>query len=43
MDNQGASEADLSALCKDWAKEFPFAKKLNSSARKTPFKNPKTA
>ncbi|NER20453.1 MAG: transposase [Symploca sp. SIO1C2] len=33
MDNQGTSKADLYALCKDLAKEFPFAKKLNSAAR----------
>lgn len=33
MDNQGASKAVLYALCKDLAKEFPFAKKLNSAAR----------
>ena len=33
MDNQGTSKADLYKLCKDLAKEFPFAKKLNSAAR----------
>lgn len=33
MDNQGVGKADLYALCKDLAKEFPFAKKLNSAAR----------
>jgi putative transposase len=33
MDNQGTSKADLYSLCKDLAKEFPFAKKLNSAAR----------
>ncbi len=33
MDNQGVSKADLYTLCKDLAKEFDFAKKLNSSAR----------
>jgi len=33
MDNQGVSKAGLYALCKDLAKEFPFAKKLNSAAR----------
>ncbi|MEG3979118.1 transposase, partial [Microcoleus sp. herbarium8] len=33
MDNQGVSKAVLYALCKDLAKEFPFAKKLNSAAR----------
>ena len=33
MDNQGVSKAILYALCKDLAKEFPFAKKLNSAAR----------
>ena len=33
MDNQGTSKAELYALCKDLAKEFPFAKKLNSAAR----------
>ncbi|VXD15559.1 transposase [Planktothrix serta PCC 8927] len=33
MDNQGVGKANLYALCKDLAKEFPFAKKLNSAAR----------
>ncbi|MFB2975846.1 RNA-guided endonuclease InsQ/TnpB family protein [Microseira sp. BLCC-F43] len=33
MDNQGVGKADLYALCKDLAKEFPFANKLNSAAR----------
>jgi putative transposase len=33
MDNQGANKAVLYSLCKDLAKEFPFAKKLNSAAR----------
>jgi putative transposase len=33
MDNQGTSKADLYAICKDLAKEFGFAKKLNSAAR----------
>jgi putative transposase len=33
MDNQGVSKAVLYALCKDLAKEFLFAKKLNSAAR----------
>lgn len=33
MDNQGVSKAVLYSLCKDLAKEFPFAKKLNSAAR----------
>ncbi|QIW88513.1 transposase accessory protein [Pseudanabaena phage PA-SR01] len=33
MDNQGVSKAILYSLCKDLAKEFPFAKKLNSAAR----------
>jgi putative transposase len=33
MDNQGASKADLYSICKDLAKEFDFAKKLNSAAR----------
>jgi putative transposase len=33
MDNQGVGKYDLSKLCKDLAKEFPFAKKLNSMAR----------
>ena len=33
MDNQGVGKADLYALCKELAKEFPFAKKLNSAAR----------
>lgn len=33
MDNQGVSKAVLYSLCKDLAKEFPFARKLNSAAR----------
>jgi putative transposase len=33
MDNAGVSKAILYALCKDLAKEFAFAKKLNSAAR----------
>ena len=33
MDNQGTSKADLYSICKDLAKEFDFAKKLNSAAR----------
>ena len=33
MDNQGVSKVDLYALCKDLAKEFSFAKQLNSAAR----------
>jgi putative transposase len=33
MDNKGTDKADLYTLCKDLAKEFPFAKKLNSAAR----------
>lgn len=33
MENQGVKKADLYALCKDLAAEFPFAKKLNSAAR----------
>jgi putative transposase len=33
MDNQGTGKAELYALCKDLAKEFSFAKKLNSAAR----------
>ncbi len=33
MDNQGVSKADLYALCKDLAREFALAKKLNSAAR----------
>jgi putative transposase len=33
MDNQGTNKADLYSLCKDLAKEFDFAKKLNSAAR----------
>jgi putative transposase len=33
MDNQGIGKAGLFALCKDLAKEFPFARKLNSAAR----------
>lgn len=31
--DSGTEKADLYKLCKDLAKEFPFAKKLNSSAR----------
>ena len=33
IDNQGVSKAVLYSLCKDLAKEFPFARKLNSAAR----------
>jgi putative transposase len=33
MDNQGVGKARLYVLCKDLAKEFPFARKLNSAAR----------
>jgi len=33
MDNRGVGRNDLYAQCKDLAKEFDFAKKLNSSAR----------
>jgi putative transposase len=33
MDNKKVSKAVLYTLCKDLAKEFPFAKKLNSAAR----------
>lgn len=33
MDNQGVGKADLYTLCKDLAKEFGFALKLNSAAR----------
>jgi putative transposase len=33
MDNQGVNKADLYSICKDLAKEFPFAKNLNSAAR----------
>jgi putative transposase len=33
IDNKSTSKADLYTLCKDLAKEFPFAKKLNSAAR----------
>ena len=33
MDNRGVGKAALYSLCKDLAKEFPFAGKLNSSAR----------
>ncbi|PSF39365.1 transposase [Aphanothece hegewaldii CCALA 016] len=33
MNNQDVSKATLYSLCKDLAKEFCFAKKLNSSAR----------
>ena len=33
MDNEKVSKANLYTLCKDLAKEFPFAKKLNSAAR----------
>ncbi len=32
-DNRGTTKADLYAICKDLAKEFGFAKKLNSAAR----------
>lgn len=33
MDNQGTNKANLYSICKDLAKEFDFAKKLNSAAR----------
>lgn len=33
MDNQGVGKARLYSLCKDLAKEFSFAKNLNSAAR----------
>ncbi|MGY2837798.1 hypothetical protein [Thermostichus sp. MS-CIW-41] len=33
MDHQGVNRATLYSLCKDLAREFPFAQKLNSSAR----------
>ncbi|MCU0544071.1 MAG: transposase [Oscillatoriaceae cyanobacterium Prado104] len=33
MDNRGVGKANLYALCKDLAREFPFARKLNSAAR----------
>jgi putative transposase len=33
MDNKCVSKADLYSLCKNLAKEFPFARKLNSAAR----------
>jgi putative transposase len=33
MDNKGVSKADLYSICKDLAREFDFAKKLNSAAR----------
>ena len=33
MDNQGVGKVDLYALCKDLAKEFGFARQLNSAAR----------
>ncbi len=33
MDNQGTGKAQLYSLCKDLAREFDFAKKLNSAAR----------
>lgn len=33
MDNRGIGKADLYTLCKDLAKEFTFALKLNSAAR----------
>jgi putative transposase len=33
MENQGVGKAGLYVLCKDLAKEFPFARKLNSAAR----------
>jgi transposase len=38
MDNQGVSKANLYSLCKDLAKEFFFAKKLNSAARQASVK-----
>ena len=33
IDNRGVGKADLYKLCKDLAKEFDFALKLNSAAR----------
>ncbi|MGY2709676.1 RNA-guided endonuclease InsQ/TnpB family protein [Thermostichus sp. MS-CIW-28] len=33
MDHQGVNRATLYSLCKDLAREFPFAQKLNSQAR----------
>jgi putative transposase len=33
MDNKGTGKAQLYSLCKDLAREFDFAKKLNSAAR----------
>lgn len=33
MDNRNISKVDLYKLCKDLAKEFSFALKLNSAAR----------
>jgi putative transposase len=33
MDNEKVGKASLYTLCKDLAKEFPFARKLNSAAR----------
>jgi len=33
MDNEKVGKADFYTLCKDLAKEFPFANKLNSAAR----------
>ncbi len=33
MDNRGVGKNKLYALCKDLAKEFAFAKRLNSAAR----------
>jgi len=33
MDNKGVGQYDLSRLCKELAKEFEWAKKLNSMAR----------
>lgn len=33
MDNKDVGQYDLSALCKNLAKEFEWAKKLNSMAR----------
>jgi putative transposase len=33
MDNQGTGKAQMYSLCKDLAKEFDFAKRLNSAAR----------
>lgn len=35
MDNKGVGKYDLNKLCKVLAKEFPFAKKLNSMARQS--------